>query len=71
MIQAKIMECLIVPATRMTLGIEVGKGNFGKVYSGLLRMPDQDKPIGCAIKTLKGSFMNILKICVLLGFRVV
>ena len=54
-IQVKIAECLIEPHTRMKLGHEVGKGNFGKVYSGLLAMPGREEPVDCAIKTLKGE----------------
>lgn len=37
----------------LAIGEMVGKGNFGSVYKGSLQLPDQDRRIDVAVKTLK------------------
>ena len=59
-LKAKILECLIEDPNRMRLGNEIGKGNFGKVYSGLLLFPGDEKPTDCAVKTLKCEYQPYL-----------
>lgn len=49
-----VKSCLIEPHTRMRVGQEIGKGNFGKVYAGLFVVTGEERPRDCAIKTLKG-----------------
>ena len=50
-----VKSCLIEPHTRMRVGQEIGKGNFGKVFAGLFLVTGELKPRDCAIKTLKGE----------------
>ena len=50
-----VKSCLIEPHTRMRVGKEVGKGNFGKVFFGTFEVTGESKPRDCAIKTLKGE----------------
>ena len=52
-IQANVNRCKI-PKDRLTLGKELGKGNFGLVYKGQLVTPAGNLKT-VAVKTLKGE----------------
>ena len=52
-IQANVNRCKI-PQERLTLGVKIGKGNFGLVYKAQLITPAGNLRT-VAVKTLKGK----------------
>ena len=59
-LRRRIEGSLLKDPEKLQVYMEIGSGNFGKVYSGQFMRFNNSTPVHVAVKTLKGKYLNFV-----------